>query len=54
MALIKGSRVTAADMIALKAKINAELERRAHTGSVSSYSAAFSVVPEAGKAMAAT
>ena len=54
MALTKGSPIAAADMNALKAKINAELERRAHTGSVSSYSAAFSIVPETGKVIVAT
>lgn len=54
MALTQGSSITATDMTALKNKINAELTRRAHTGSVSSYSAAFSTAPSTGTKMTAT
>ena len=51
MALTTGSTVLASDINALKARVKAEMNRRAHTGSLTGYASSsydFSTVPGTG------
>lgn len=52
MALTAGSIITASDFNALKTRVNNEMERRAYTGSLTSYNTSVSVA-SGGKATSA-